>query len=229
MKGLNDTQMKKLAADADEAKKNGKSVKEVFAKTAKENNMASGSVRNIYYASVKRAETDPFFADKIFAGVKPEVAKIIEFDKAEARLIMKKILSAATDGKSVRRAIAEMSSDPKTALRYQNKYRSMLSRDRTTVEEVIGEIKREKGRCFDPYRRPNEDELILRLKREINSLYDKISDDLRKENALLKARVTSLEKENSRLKYEKSENSITKEYFENVTTTDKRRRVEFHK
>lgn len=229
MKGLDDAQMKKLAADADEAKKNGKSVKEVFAKTAKENNMASGSVRNLYYASVKRAETDPFYAEKIFAGVKPDVAKIIEFDKAEARLIMKKILSAATDGKSIRRAISELSPDPKTALRYQNKYRSMLSRDRAAVEETIAEIKREKGRCFDPYRRPSEDELILRLKREINSLYDKISDDLRKENTILKAKIASLEKENTRLKYEKSGNSITKEYFENVATTDKRRRIEFHK
>ncbi len=228
MNGLNDKQMMRLIAEAEAAKKNGKPVKEAFEKIAKETDRASGSIRNIYYAAVKRSETDEKYFNKYFAGVKPEVAKIIEFDKAEAKVILKKILSYATDGRSVRSSIAAITSDPRTALRYQNKYRSMLSRDRAVVEETISEIKREKGRCFDPYKR-GEDEMMARLKREINGLYDRISDNLRKENYKLKEKIAELEKENARLISGRVNDSVAKEYFENINEKGKRRRVEYQK
>ena len=41
-----------------------------------------------------------------------------------------------TFGKSVRRVISENTSDEKTALRYQNKYRNLLKHDKKMVEKV---------------------------------------------------------------------------------------------
>ncbi len=47
----------------------------------------------------------------------------------------------------------------------------------------------------------NKKDMILeQLKDEINLFYNKIANRLRKENALLKAEVKRLEKENARLK-----------------------------
>ena len=230
MNGFKTEQMRKLALKAEQAKKNGTPLCEVFATVALETGLAKGSVRNAYYAAVKRAETDADFAAEIFGDAKPEVTKIIEFDQAEARVMLKRILVAVSDGKSVRRSIAEIAPDPKTALRYQNKYRNMIACERPVVEEVIAEIKAERGSCFDPYKKTGGDEMLARLKREINGLYDRISENLRRENERLKIKISVLEEENARLKEraEEEKNGVAKEYFENVKSGS-RRKIEFQK
>lgn len=228
MNGLNDAQMKKLAEKARKAKESGSPLSGVFAETATETGRAKGSIRNAYYAAVKRAQTDEEYAKFIFGNVKPTVAKIIEFDDAEARVMLKKVLNAATDGKSVRRSIAEIAPDPKIALRYQNKYRNMITEESRTVKEVMAEIKRERGECFNPYEK-RDDEMMARLKREINGLYDRLSENLRRENEKLKVQIAVLKDENARLKSDdERKNSVAKEYFENVKN-GARRKIEFQK
>lgn len=228
MNGLNDLQMKKLAEKAATAKKNGSPLSGVFAEFAAETGRAKGSIRNAYYAAVKRAQTDEKFAKTAFGSVKPSVAKIIGFDDAEARVMLKKVLNSATDGKSVRRSIAEISPDPKTALRYQNKYRNMICNESETVKEIMAEIKRERGECFNPYGRES-DEMMARLKREINGLYDRLSENLRRENEKLKVQIAVLKNENARLKKgDENKDSVAKEYFENVKN-GARRKIEFQK
>ena len=148
--------MKELIKKADEAKSNGKPLGDVFEEFAKKTGGAKGSVRNAYYAAIKRANTDKEYSEAVFGGIKPKVAKIIEFDEAEAKIMLKKILIKVTEGRSVRSSIGLIASDPKQALRYQNKYRNMLAFDKPTVIETVNEIKRETGECYDPYGRSDE-------------------------------------------------------------------------
>ena len=49
--------MKELVKKADEAKSNGKPLGDVFEEFAKKTGGAKGSVRNAYYAAIKRANT----------------------------------------------------------------------------------------------------------------------------------------------------------------------------
>lgn len=220
--------MKKTVELCDEYKRMGRPLGEAFEKIAIDTGRAKGSIRNAYYAAIKRAETDEAYGIALFGTKPPSVAKIIEFDAAEARALCKKILLSLCDGKSVRRAIAEISPDQKTALRYQNKYRNMLVNDRSVVESVVAEIKRERGECFDPYKKVESDVLLNRLKYEINALYERVWANLRKENAALKSKVERLEKENAELRGLSGERDcVTKNYFEAIAV--KPRKIEFEK
>ena len=200
MKGLNDEQLEKLFLNATVAKEGGRSLSGVFADFSKENRLAKGTVRNVYYDYLKRFETDAALKRKFLGKAELHAEKIVEVDKIEARWLLKKILVGATLGKPVRKIVLGMTGDAKKALRYQNKYRNMLRNDRALVEEVSAEIKTELGRCFDPYGRKREDAVLKKLKNEINELYLKIAKSARDENLRLKTRVEFLEKENERLK-----------------------------
>lgn len=222
MKSSTDKNMKELIKKADEAKSNGKPLGDVFEEFAKKTGGAKGSVRNAYYAAIKRANTDKEYSEAVFGGIKPKVAKIIEFDEAEAKIMLKKILIKVTEGRSVRSSIGLIASDPKQALRYQNKYRNMLAFDKPTVIETVNEIKRETGECYDPYGRSDEP-MLKRLKAEINALYDRIAENLRKENEALKKENAELKREISSLKSADNKASLSKDYFENVDARPNRK------
>ncbi len=196
---IKERQAKKLIEEAEKAKKEGESLSSVFSRVAADTGRAKGSVRNMYYRSLKRAVKDDGYAERV-GGKDVKVGKIIEFDKAEARLIVKKILTGVSYGKSVRSVVSEMSDDPKTALRYMNKYRNMLKRDRKEVESVAEEVKRATGKRCDPYAKRRSDVAIERLKAEINSLYDRICERTKRENNELKSVIKRLSEENAALK-----------------------------
>lgn len=214
MNTLKEQDVEKLFDMAYAAKQNGKSLSKVFSEFAKEKHLAKGTVRNIYYDMLKKSESDENLKTKYPSINNLKAEKIVEFDKAEARWLLKKVLLGATAGKPVRRTIAELTADPKRALRYQNKYRNMLRSEKKTVFEVIDEIKREHGKCFDPYSKRSDD-LLIRLKSEINDLYARISQDLRNENERLKSHISYLESENAKLKTEKLNHPAIRDYFEN--------------
>lgn len=222
MKSITDKKMKELIKKADEAKTNGKPLGEVFEEFAKKTGGAKGSIRNAYYAAIKRAATDKEYSKAVLGEIKPKVAKIIEFDEAEAKIMLKKILIKVTEGRSVRSSIGLIASDPKQALRYQNKYRNMIACDKPTVIETVNEIKRERGECYNPYDR-REEPVLKRLKAEINALYDRIAENLRKENEALKRENAELKREISALKNAESKSSISKDYFENVDARPNRK------
>lgn len=144
----------------------------------------------------KRDEKKP---PEIFRGLK--VNKIVAFNECETDALVKKVLTGVTFGKSVRRAISEISEGEKEALRNQNKYRNTLKRDKPRVERLRKEIISEVGKCYDPYPKPSaRDELLGDLKKEINDFYDRIASRVRIENMLLKHELNACRAENAKLK-----------------------------
>lgn len=144
----------------------------------------------------KRDEKKP---PEIFRGLK--VNKIVAFNECETDALVKKVLTGVTFGKSVRRAICEISDGEKDALRNQNKYRNTLKRDKPRVERLRKEIISEVGKCYDPYPKPPaRDELLGDLKKEINDFYDRIASRVRIENTLLKHELNACRAENAKLK-----------------------------
>lgn len=144
----------------------------------------------------KRDEKKP---PEIFRGLK--VNKIVAFNECETDALVKKVLTGVTFGKSVRRAISEISDGEKEALRNQNKYRNTLKRDKPRVERLRKEIISEVGKCYDPYPKPPaRDELLGDLKKEINDFYDRIASRVRIENMLLKHELNACRAENAKLK-----------------------------
>ena len=222
MKSVIEKKMKELVRSADEAKKNGKPLGDVFEEFAKKTGGAKGSVRNAYYAAIKRAKTDKEYSAAVFGGIKPKVAEIIEFDEAEAKIMLKKILVKVTEGRSIRSSIGLIASDPKQALRYQNKYRNMLVYDKPAVLSAINEIKRERGECYNPYEKSG-DYMLKRLKAEINALYDRIAENLKKENEALKKENAALKNKMAAMKNLRCDDSVAKEYFENIDEPRKTR------
>lgn len=145
----------------------------------------------------KRDEKKP---PEIFRGLK--VNKIVTFNECETDALVKKVLTGVTFGKSVRRAISEISDGEKDALRNQNKYRNTLKRDKPRVERLRKEIISEVGKCYDPYlmKPPARDEILGDLKKEINDFYDRIASRVRIENTLLKHELNACRAENAKLK-----------------------------
>ena len=110
------------------ARKKGESLSSAFSDMAEKTCRSVNSVRNYYYAQAKTFELVPEVAQKlgIVAGeVRRE--RFVPFEDSEVRSLIEDVLIAKGRGISVRKAIAAMSGgDEKKALRYQNKYRSVL-------------------------------------------------------------------------------------------------------
>lgn len=216
MAKINDNQLKALMQTAYETKNKGESLGKIFEKTAKKLNMAKGSVRNVYYNTLKKIEENEDYKQLVLGDKVLNANKIVEFSEDESEKLLKIILTGLTFGKSVRRVIAENTSDEKMALRYQNKYRNLLKYDREKVEKVCAFIKNEYGRCYNPFdSKPTIDFNLAKIKKEINTLYDKIAQSVREENDELKEKIKFYETENERLKLllEEKTNSPVNEYF----------------
>lgn len=220
------TDIEELVKEVKRAKETGASLSSVFRFFAEKSGKASGSVRNAYYAAMKSAwlnenrepnenlsredgakdikdiigaKRDEKKPPEIFRGLK--VNKIVAFNECETDALVKKVLTGVTFGKSVRRAISEISEGEKEALRNQNKYRNTLKRDKPRVERLRKEIISEVGKCYDPYPKPPaRDELLGDLKKEINDFYDRIASRVRIENTLLKHELNACRAENAKLK-----------------------------
>lgn len=176
-----------------------------FTAFAKRSGKAKGTVRNLYYALVKLSLKDADFRDKYLGGKPLSVNTSVAFSREEERNLVKNVFLKVQTGKSVRKSISELAcGDEKTALRFQNKYRSVLKNDPALVANIVEEIKSETGKTVSirRYKSPAtaaQNERITALKREINGMVERISLNLRRENEFLKLRVKKLETENLRL------------------------------
>ena len=183
--------------------KQNQPLSKVFENYGVANGKAKGTVRNLYYALAKMSVKNQDFCNKYLDGKPLNVGKIVEFKDCEERQLIKKILIAKENGKSVRGAIMELSNgDGKVALRFQNKYRNAIKNKPELVDSVVKELKLNGEIVQAPYK--DESELLSetqfrKLKGEINNLVAKIAIKEKKENALLKERISVLEKENLRL------------------------------
>ena len=221
MPKISDEELKELFKEVEEGKRKGKSLSEVFSSFSGRHGRAKGSIRNIYYSSVKKANGDEGYKTKVLGDREITVSKVIGFEEVEADALLKRVLTGITYGKSVRKVIGEMASDEKTALRYQNKYRNLLRGDKERVKKMVREVKRELGECKNPLEeRKKDEEIFFNLKREINLLCDRIGNGLKEENEVLKGKIKVIEDENRTLKERLrvlSGKTEVESYFKNVS------------
>lgn len=200
MAKMTQAQIRQLMDLAYEAKNKGESLSKVFDSFAKQTGRARGSIRNVYYSSLKQTSGDEKYKKSVLGEKSLSVAKIISFEDCETDFLLEKILTGVTFGKSVRRIISEMTENPKLALRYQNKYRNVIRFDRQRVQNAREKIIKDFGKCYDPYKESaTYDALLSKLKREINLLCDKIALEQREENQKLKQKILELEQERKEL------------------------------
>ena len=223
MSKIKESELKRLFSEAEKAKKSGTSLGKVFETIASETGRAKGSVRNAYYSTLKKSQSDERLKKNVLGNKTLTVTPIICFNDNETDKIIREILSGATFGKSVRRMTREMAKDEREALRFQNKYRNALRCDRTRVERIRSELKNEVGRCYDPYEKKRGKDLLLeKLKAEINALYERIAQKARDENRLLKEELRRCREEICRLNGNdgQRENISKAEKFFAVSETD---------
>ena len=166
----------------------GRTLSSLFAGYAAKSGRAKGSVRNYYYALLR--STGNRDVKKLLRGTDLRAEPVKNFTDEETDRILKSILTEKSKGISVRRAVLNLAGgDDKLMLRYQNKYRNVLSKQPERLEA----LRRECGL-------PAEDEGKKRIEREIDGLYGRLAASLREENARLREETERLREENARLR-----------------------------
>ncbi len=162
----------------------GKTLSYLFETYGKEHSRAKGSVRNYYYAFLKKRGDER--VEKILKDKDLRAGEVKPFTEEETDELLKKVLAEKSKGYSVRRAIMNVSEgDERLMLRMQNKYRNLLKKQ----PERVAKAAREAGV-------PEEKSFLQRkLEREIDELYSRLAIDLRRENAALKAELEKLRRE----------------------------------
>ena len=168
--------IKKLFAGVKEAEEKNQSLASVFSQLSKEMNCSTGSVRNYYYSQAKLFRLMPSLARQMGVETASSRAKPFEtFDFGEARDIVKTALVNKAKGISVRATLMNMANgDEKKALRFQNKYRSILLHHKKTVHEIMDELRNSSTPFYNPYAktivRPGEQTAIAGVLEKVDKL-----------------------------------------------------------
>ena len=169
-------------------KMKGKTLTRIFEEYAADTGRAKGSVRNYYYALLKRAGDRD--VKKVLKGTDLKAGRIQPFTDEEADRILRAILEQKSRGVSVRRAVLNLAGgDDKLMLRYQNKYRNVLTKQPERIREIMRECELDSS--------PDGQK---RVEDRINELYDNMTAAIREENARLTALVKKLGDENRLLR-----------------------------
>ena len=159
----------------------GKTLSYLFETYGKEHNRAKGSVRNYYYAFLKKR--DDLRVRAILAGKELKAGEIKPFTEEETDEMLKNVLLEKSKGLSVRRAIMNLAGgDDKLMLRIQNKYRNVQKKQPERLMRVAQEAGIPEEKSF----------LQRKLEREIDALYSRLALDLRRENEQLKEELEKL-------------------------------------
>ncbi|MBD5130976.1 MAG: hypothetical protein HDT28_00035 [Clostridiales bacterium] len=166
-------QTRELFALCDGARREGKSLTGAFRRVAERTGRSVNSVRNYYYGQAKTFELVPEVADKL--GIRActvERERFVPFTDSEVYSLVECVLIAGGRGVSVRKAIYELAGgDDRLALRYQNKYRSVLRSHRKTVEEIMQSLSSRGIAYRDPYAKAERDN-FSRLTEYLSTLDD---------------------------------------------------------
>lgn len=209
MKSLTKNEIESLLNKCLLAKSSGKSLSNVFENFAKEKNMSAGSVRNLYYKVVGGKEK---FFDEIGVPEKLKPAFIKEFNESETRFLIKEILTEKSKGKSVRQTVLNLAlGNSSLALRYQNKYRNALIFNKNIVLEIVNEIKKENGDCYNPYINRKSKSYKF-LEKSVDNFIDKIYRSFEKTKTELVDKINLLQQENIELKKALSGSNV-EDYF----------------
>ena len=177
----------------------GKSLSEIFYLFGLKRGKSKGTVRNLYYAMAKKSREDELFRNEFSGGEILTVKQNEKFKNSEEKELISKILALKAQGKSVRSAVNILSfGDMKLALRYQNKYRSVMKKNAEKSENVSrgAAALLKKIRPSEIISQANfSDDYLIALKSEINGLYDRLFSGLKRENEYLKKKISALEKE----------------------------------
>lgn len=162
--------------------KNGEGNKtQRFREYAKKTGKAVGTVRNLYYEIAKKSKTDNKFSCSTTNSNAFKVNKITPFSAEEEKRVAEQIISLTSKGYSVRGASLELAKgDAVLALRYQNKFRSLVKRQDAIISKAVNGV---------------DAPLLTKLKKDIDELVDKIGDSVKKENAYLKEKLCKITKE----------------------------------
>ena len=116
---------------------NGGSLRTVFENVAAKTGRKPDSVRNYYYLSVKEGDAPQ-------SAVCQRALPFIPFDDDELHSLVRDVLTARTQGMSVRRCVMALGDGDKSkTLRYQNKYRSILKNKPEYIQHVMRELESE--------------------------------------------------------------------------------------
>lgn len=142
MKGFTKNEKRMLEEFVCSAKKSGEPLTGAFKKCALKTGRAGGSVRNYYYRVVAKQNS----------GLYP-VRSAVKFTRREEVELLRAILAARVKFGSTRSAILHLANgNKKLALRYQNKFSSLLNKQRAMVMREMLIQKQKSGECFNPYR-----------------------------------------------------------------------------
>ena len=167
-------------------KRAGRTLSALFEGYAKKSGRAKGSVRNYYYALLRSSGSAN--VRKLLRGTDLKAEPIRAFTEEETDRVLRAILTEKSKGISVRRAVLNLAGgDDKLMLRYQNKYRNVL----TKQPERIKKLMRECG---------ISEEDKEKVEKEIDGLYDRLAASLREENSRLRQQLEELTRENALLK-----------------------------
>lgn len=187
--GYTEDEARQLVEYIIEGKKTGATLSGLFASYAKKTGRAKGSVRNYYYALL-RSTGDERVRDML-KGTDLKAEKIMPFSEEETDRILREILMQKSKGISVRRAVLNLANgDDKLMLRYQNKYRNVLTHQPERIERLMRECGLDGG----------SDEAKKRIENEINVLYDRLASSLKEENKRLTTVIKRLTDENALLR-----------------------------
>ncbi len=145
-------QTKNLFAYVKQASDSNKGLKWAFAKSAKQSGRSINSVRNYYYSQLKMFELVPSLAKDLGIEIIKSKREGFElFTQEEIENLIKTILKEKAKGRSVRAIIASIARDSKEALRFQNKYRSMVAHNRQRVIAIMNSMSAEGEIYYNPY------------------------------------------------------------------------------
>ncbi len=140
--GWQEKEISKLREAVHMAGGNGEPLRGVFEHIGRSLGRKPNSVRNFYYASLKREDADNV----------PHAAPFQTFTGEEVRALMRQVLAARAKGISVRACVQSLAGgDRKEMLRFQNKYRSVLKTRPELVQDIMEEMESDGEPVFDPY------------------------------------------------------------------------------
>ena len=120
------------------AAEDGEPLRGVFERMGQTLGRKPNSVRNYYYMQLRDQNDDTL----------KRAAPFETFTDQEIHDLLRRILAARGQGRSVRACVMEMSGGDKTLmLRYQNKYRAVLRKKPRLVEQVCRELEQEGLPC----------------------------------------------------------------------------------
>lgn len=174
----------------------------VFKNFALKHNKSWGTIRNLYYAIIKKAGEDEDFKKRYLTGVDISVNKIDKFTNIEEKELIKSIILERSKTRSTRKAVYNLSGgNDKVALRYQNKFRSAIKNNPTLINEVNQELSSLGDSAVLRLCKvtPDTEVAIERVRGEINKLVDRLFLNVKKENSILKKENLSLKEQVEKL------------------------------